>query len=450
MLTDLTIIELVITSKIIPANSRGKNYRFMRTSVILLLFPFIFFGCQTQKADGPQKLYNMAEIPIVDMHTHLDGLAQFAQTVKTMDEWGGTISITLNHNDTSVLSYIKDSLNNRILLAERGIHLTPGQVQKMQDQGYVGLKSHLRYHTLLSEFSSEQLSKMGELGMPFIAMHIADPPEDVYYNPDKFMVHQQDAERIIRRHPETNFIMAHGFYLTNRDSDIDTLRRFFERNPNLYVDIVCSKWWDAPQPAYLKLRKLLIDYKDRFLFGTDYKVARSAPAFRFLREKLETDKPLTFGMNGGPTPGLALPPDVLNRIYYWNAAKIIPGVKETLMGLGYEISDTPPVASPVVPGLDYNPAYITVIEHPDSSRLSGNFPVRINLAAYGRPLTGRLEILNIKKEVLQTLYAGTFDGNMAFAWDEKNSRGEKVGPGTYRVWLILEGNKCAETVFELF
>jgi hypothetical protein len=319
----------------------------------------------------------------------------------------------------------------------------------MKDQGYVGLKSHLRYHTLASEIADDQIEKMGELNLPFIAMHVADPPEDVYYEADKFMVHQQDAEKVIRKHPKTNFIMAHGFYLTNRDADIDTLRAFFDRNPNLYADIVCTKWWDAPEPSYPKLRKLLIDYKDRFLFGTDYKVTRSAPAFRFMREKLETDKPLTFGMNGGPYPGLALPLDVLNHIYYWNAAKIIPGVKEALIDLGYEISDYAPDPLPIVPDLEYNPAYVTVIHHPVTERISDRFSVEVDLSSYGQAIEGKLEILDRDKEVLQTIYSGVFEGKMTFDWDETDADGQKVEPGLYRVWLILKGNKCAETVFEL-
>ncbi len=419
----------------------------MKRVVLILFVIYSFANCENP--EQKQKMYDMAQVPIVDMHTHLIGKNDFAQTVKTMDEWGGTISITLNHNDTSLLQFIRDSLNNRILLAEKGVHLTLDEVQTMKDQGYVGLKAHLRYHTLPSEIADEQITKMGELDLPFIAMHVADPPEDVWYVPEKFMVHQQDAERVIRKHPETTFIMAHGFYLTNRNSDIDTLRNFFDRNPNLYADIVCTKWWDAPKPDYTKIRKLLIDYKDRFLFGTDFKINRSAPAFRFMREKLETDKPLTFGMNGGPTPGLALPLDVLNRIYYWNAAKIIPGVKETLIDLGYEISDLPPDTMPIVPDLNYNPTYVTVINHPDSAQISGKFSVEIDLSSYDRAVEGRLEILNKKKKVMQTIYTGTFDGKMTFDWDETDAKGEKVQPGTYRAWLILEENKCAETIFEL-
>ena len=416
--------------------------------ILHLLLALLMASCAARNGDR-QILYSTDEMPIVDMHTHLNGKEEFKQCVKTMDEWGGALSITLNRNDGGLRQFIDDSLNGRILMAGRGKDLTAAEVQEVKDQGFVGIKAHLRYHTLPSQIPGEQIEKMGELNLPFIAMHVADPPEDHYYVPDKFMVHQQDAERVIRRHPQTNFIMAHGFYLTNRDADIDTLRKFFDRNPNLYVDIACTKWWDAPQPTYAKIRKLLIDYKDRFLFGTDFKVHRSAPAFRFMREKLETDKPLTFGMNGGPGPGLALPLDVLNHIYYWNAAQIIPGVKEALTRLGYEISDKPPASQPVVPPPDYNPPPITILVHPDTTKLSdGVFKVVVDFV-YDRRVNARLDVRNYKKKLVRTIFQGELSGKKSLQWDMRNEKGDKVEAGFYRLWLELDGNKSVESNFVL-
>ncbi|MBN2410496.1 amidohydrolase family protein [candidate division KSB1 bacterium] len=423
---------------------RQNNYG-IRVLILLVLF----FSVNCSKISRKQKLYDVSEIPIVDMHTHLNGMEDFKYCVKIMDEWGGTVSVTLNSNSSDLMPAIADSLNGRILLCQRGTYFTPDEIVDFKNRNYSGIKTHLRYHTLASQLSHEQIVKMGEVGLPYIAMHIADPPEDIWNVPDKFMVHQQDAERVVRQHPETTFILAHGFYLTNRNADIDTLRKFFDRNPNLYVDICCSKWWDAPEPDYKKLRRLLIEYKDRFMFGTDFNNRRISAGFKYLRERLETDKPLTFGNNGGPGPGLALPLDVLNRIYYWNAAQLIPGVKEALVNLGYEISDVPPKSSLVVPDLDYDPPQVKVINHSESAKISDSFPVTIDLTTYDRIVDGHVQILNYKKVVLQTLYEGKFDKKMTFNWDVKDNKGVKVSPGLYRVWLILEGNKCAETVFEL-
>jgi hypothetical protein len=392
-------------------------------------------------------------MPIVDMHTHLDGKEEYKYCVKTMDEWRGTISVSLNDANADLWPFVRDSLNSRILLCRRGKVYTPEEIVEIKNNNYAGIKTHLRYHTLASQLSHEQIDKMGEVGLPYIAMHIADPPEDVWHIPDKFMVHQQDAERVVRQHPATTFIFAHGFYLTNRDADIDTLRKFFDRNPNLYADICCSKWWDAPEPNYKKLRQLLIEYKDRFLFGTDFNASRTSVGFKFLREKLETDKPLTFGNNGGPGPGLALPTDVLNHIYYWNAARLIPGVKEALEKQGFQISDMPPKESPIEPDLNYDPPQVKVLDHPGTAGKDDIFPIIVDLSAYDRKVDGWLEIReygNMSKKILiRTIYKGSFSGKMTLGWDLKDDQGNRVSSGLYRVWLILETNKCAETLFEV-
>jgi hypothetical protein len=387
------------------------------------------------------------------MHTHLSGKEDFKYCVKTMDEWGGTVSVSVNDGSDSLWQFIEDSLNSRIVMCRRNNYYTPEEIVEIKKQNFAGIKTHLRYHTLPSQLSHEQIDKMGEVGLPYVAMHVADPPEDVWHRPGKFMVHQKDAESVVQQHPNTTFIFAHGFYLTNRDADIDTLRMFFDRNPNLFVDICCSKWWDAPEPSYKKLRQLLIEYKDRFLLGTDFNSRRTGVGYKYLRERLETDKPLTFGNNGGPGPGLALPLDVLNRIYYWNAARLIPGVKEALVKQGYEISDIPPKESLVKPDLNYDPPKIRVLDHPQIAKKNEKFSITVDLSNYNRTVEGWVEIRDYgkmsKKKLIKTIYKGSFDGKMILDWDLKDDQGTNVPPGTYRVWLILETNKCAETVFEV-
>ena len=73
-------------------------------------------------------------MPRVDMHTHMDAKTQYAKAVEAMDQWGGTISISLaglfwvKDNDGSNASpasvrqipdndmvYVKEKLNDRIL-----------------------------------------------------------------------------------------------------------------------------------------------------------------------------------------------------------------------------------------------------------------------------------------------------------------------------------------------
>jgi len=51
-----------------------------------------------------QAIYKPSAMPRVDMHTHMDAKTQYAKSVETMDQWGGTISISL-----AGLFWVKDN-----------------------------------------------------------------------------------------------------------------------------------------------------------------------------------------------------------------------------------------------------------------------------------------------------------------------------------------------------
>src|SRR5512139_1118142 len=81
-----------------------------------------------------QVIYPPSAMPRVDMHTHMDAKTHYAKAVEAMDQWGGTISISLaglfwvkdnngsNASPASVrqmpgndIVYVRENLNNRIL-----------------------------------------------------------------------------------------------------------------------------------------------------------------------------------------------------------------------------------------------------------------------------------------------------------------------------------------------
>ena len=83
-------------------------------------------------------------MPRVDMHTHMDAKTQYAKAVDDMNQWGGTISITLaglfwvkdnNGNNASPASvrripgddmvYVRKTLDDRILFVP-GAFTIPG------------------------------------------------------------------------------------------------------------------------------------------------------------------------------------------------------------------------------------------------------------------------------------------------------------------------------------
>ncbi len=139
-------------------------------------------------------------------------------------------------------------------------------------------------------------------------------------------------ERLYARHPKTIFIGAH---VTSRAWDLAEVSRLLDTYPNLYVDINARLQELGRQPY--TSRRFIIKYQDRVLFGTDGNPTRGEdfwiPHWWFI----ETDNeyfnhpaqmlgPLGAGLQGRwMIYGIFLPDDVMKKIYYENALKLLPG-----------------------------------------------------------------------------------------------------------------------------
>jgi hypothetical protein len=127
----------------------------------------------------------------------------------------------------------------------------------------------------------------------------------------------------------------------NTDEGLDVLSTYFDAYPHLNVDLCAVfQWWNNPYVTYDKLRNFIIKYKGRLLYGTDGNPAYTKPIrFKNTFELLETDKPSRRGFFMAPDAhsqinGLKLPKDVLNHIYWWNAARLLPNVCRALQESG--------------------------------------------------------------------------------------------------------------------
>ena len=142
--------------------------------------------------------------------------------------------------------------------------------------------------------------------------------------PSREELHAQ-RNRVIARHPGTTFICAH---FANNPEDLETVSKWLERYPNMYLDIDARISELGRQPY--STRRFLIKYQDRVLFGTDTRPRREA--FRMYYRFLETDDEY-FDPSGGHHVqgfwliyGVFLPREVLAKIYYRNAAKLLNGL----------------------------------------------------------------------------------------------------------------------------
>jgi predicted TIM-barrel fold metal-dependent hydrolase len=189
----------------------------------------------------------------------------------------------------------------------------------------------------------------GKLGFP-VLIHTADPKafflpvdatnerwEELQRHPD-WSFHRPGFPtyvellaqfiNVVKRHPETKFIGAH---VASSAEDLGQVARWLDTYPNLYIDLAARISELGRQP--FTARRFLLKYSDRILFATDG--PRVAERLNYHWRFLETeDEYFPYAENAFPPQGfwriygVNLPDDVLRKIYYENAARIVPGVRE--------------------------------------------------------------------------------------------------------------------------
>jgi predicted TIM-barrel fold metal-dependent hydrolase len=313
-----------------------------------------------------QVIHPPSAMPRVDMHTHMDAKTQYTRAVEAMDQWGGTISITLsglfwvkdnngsNASPSSVrqiptndMVYVKEKLADRILfvpgaftIPSQGIWWGADEIKTFKEQGFVGLKLWPHGAILSSKIPRihEQLDEAGRQGMPLVGYHTGDPGNSQSNSP-AFPKFEEDSIDVAKAHPQTTFIFAHGLFMLENDQGMAKLAGTLDKYPNVFVDVAFTH--NMRQPAHYtvsKAREFYIKYRDRVLFGSDvFAAGGGAGGFLDERKVLETDQ-VTNGLHGGPKlEGFNLPDSVLNHIYYWNAARLIPRVRQVLEARGFKI-----------------------------------------------------------------------------------------------------------------
>ncbi len=131
--------------------------------------------------------------------------------------------------------------------------------------------------------------------------------------------------RAIAKHPETKFVNTH---FGNNAEDLKAVGEQLDKYPNMYVDFDARISELGRQPY--SARRFFIKYQDRILFGTDTTPRRDA--FRIYYRFLETDDEYfdcaaSHHLQGfWRIYGIFLPDDVLEKIYYKNAEKILGGM----------------------------------------------------------------------------------------------------------------------------
>lgn len=343
---------------------RGSTEESPETLLLKDFAPVSVFNIEQTKVDK-------AKFPVIDAHSHdyAADKAEIAAWVEAMDAAGVEVTHLLSCNwlgqplDSMMVKYTDypdrfrfwcsfdytgfdqpDWEERALASLQKYYDLGVVGVGEMGDKGFGDLYGHPTpgegIH-LDDPRLKPLLERCGQLGMP-INIHIAEPiwmyepadaSNDGMMNGAEWHVDTtahdclgyerliRTFERAVAANPGTNFIACHYLNMTH---DLPRLAQMLDKYPNMYVDLAAR----IPESATIPraMRKFIVKYADRILFGTD--VGMRVSMYRNQYRILETeDEHIYFPdfNNYGyiwAYSGFHLPDDVLEKIYRGNALKL--------------------------------------------------------------------------------------------------------------------------------
>lgn len=320
----------------------------------------------------PENPRTRAKFPFIDVHGHQRremSEADAAKLVSDMDRINLRVMVNLSGGTGAALQQGLATLAGRHpkrFVAFANVDLSkidePGfaesaarQLEQDVRNGAVGLKIFKNLGMFLTDKSGRRVPtddprldpiwrKAGELGIP-VLIHTGEPlafwsPVDRHNerwlelqqfpnrrrdDPAKFASFEQTMSEqfnLFRRHPKTTFISAHLAWLGN---DLARLGRLLDELPKVHTEMGAVLYELGRQPR--AARAFLIRYQDRVLMGKDsWNPDEFAAYFRVLETEDEYFDYYRKRHAFWKMYGLGLPDEVLKKIYYRNALRIIPGI----------------------------------------------------------------------------------------------------------------------------
>jgi len=323
----------------------------------------------------PENPVYRAKFPFVDIHSHhwrLNDSAYLHKIMKEMDTLNMKVIVNLSGRGGKRLKAMQDIVDASPY-ADRFINFTNIELRSIDDPDWTestvkqleydvkvgarGLKIYKSQGMTNMDSSEHRIriddpridavwAKCGELGIP-VLIHSADPasfwkPLDENNerwlelklrpgrkrNPADFTFEQIIAEQhhIFKKHPNTTFIAAHmGWY----PNDLKKLAGLLDNMPNVYVEIgaVIAELGRQPRMANWFFEQ----YQDRILFGKDSYKPKEYPTYFRVLESADEYFPYYKKYHAyWKMYGLDLPDEILKKLYYKNALKIIPGLDISL------------------------------------------------------------------------------------------------------------------------
>jgi uncharacterized protein len=330
-----------------------------------------------------------AKYPAIDFHVHARGLtskAAYDELIALMDEIGMGAIVNLNGGTGDELDAVlkagepyRDRVANFITFSAEGIN-EPGwserfaaEMERAFNAGAMGMKVHktlgqgatnpdgsfiqaddprldavwamaathdkpVMIHTSDSIGRFYPIGPKNERYEAGLWRQPGDSSGNLNESGPPYEVIEKARENMHRKHPKTRFVNAHMAMLYY---DPEKLAAFLDTYPN--ADIEMSATFQDLGRAPRLWREFILKYQDRIFFGTDGSQNRGADEFwRPHWRYLETYDEYFYHPAQVRTPsgspghgrwnisGIGLPDDVLRKVYYENALRHLPSLRDSI------------------------------------------------------------------------------------------------------------------------
>ncbi len=314
-----------------------------------------------------------SRFPFIDVHSHhrTPGPERVDAIIADMDAMNMAMAVNLSGGSGETLVQTIEAMKGRypdrfVVFANLSFRdidnpdwgdNAAAQLERDVEAGAQGLKIFKNLGMTLNDSAGNRIptddprfdpvwAKAGELGIP-VLIHTGDPHQfwlaqdevnERWFElkerpgrirpPDRFPPWEQimnEQWNVFRKHPGTNFIAAHLAWL---GGDLGRLGRLFDELPNMHVGIGAVLAELGRQPRFA--REWFIKYQDRVLFGKD---SWAPDEYHVYFRTLETaDEYFDYYRKRHAfwkMYGLELPDDVLRKVYYENAVRLVPGLERS-------------------------------------------------------------------------------------------------------------------------
>ncbi|WP_299124460.1 amidohydrolase family protein [uncultured Winogradskyella sp.] len=321
----------------------------------------------------PGKIVKRAKFPFIDVHGHQFRMAtqDLKPVITAMDTLNLQVMVNLSggtgENLVKALANANTNYPGRFMVfcnidfegagADEWIEEKVKQLEVDVKAGAVGLKVYKSLGLRNTDSEGKRLAiddarldpiwaKCGELGIP-VLIHSADPKSfwDDFdgdnerwlelktrpnrkrgaNNPAPWEQIIQEQHNMFKKHKNTTFINAHMGWFAN---DLGKLAELLDEMPNMNVGIGAIIAELGRQPRFAKA--FFEKYQDRILFGKDSWKPEEFPTYFRVLESDDEYFPYHKKYHAfWPMYGLDLSDEVLKKVYYKNALRIVPGINKS-------------------------------------------------------------------------------------------------------------------------